>query len=86
MCILNTNCRSFFCLLYCIYLVNIISKGRYLVTVIDVCVSSLLILNPDQCFSLHSCFTSDRINLSPFTKDFRGEEHNEYKLIFDALP
>jgi len=33
---------------------------------------------------VHSCFSSDRINLSPFTKDFRGEEHNEYNLIFDA--
>ncbi len=32
--------------------------------------------------SIHSCFTSDRINLSPFTKDFRGEEHYEYKVIF----
>ena len=25
----------------------------------------------------HSCFSSDRINLSPFTKDFRGEEQQE---------
>ncbi len=32
--------------------------------------------------TVHSCFTSDRINLSPFTKDFRGEEHYEYKVIF----
>ena len=31
---------------------------------------------------VHSCFSSDRINLSPFTKDFRGEEHYEYQLIF----
>ncbi len=31
---------------------------------------------------VHSCFSSYRINLSPFTKDFRGKEHNEYKLIF----
>ncbi len=34
---------------------------------------------------LHSCFSSYRINLSPFTKDVRGEGHNEYKHIFDAL-
>ena len=26
----------------------------------------------------HSCFSSDRINLSPFTKDFRGEEQQEF--------
>ncbi len=33
-------------------------------------------------YLLNSCFISDRINLSPFTKDFRGEEHIEYKQIF----
>jgi len=31
---------------------------------------------------VNSCFSSDRINLSPFTKDFRGEEHNENNIIF----
>ena len=30
----------------------------------------------------HSDFSSDRINLSPFTKDFRGEDHKEFYLIF----
>ena len=29
----------------------------------------------NKAFALHSGFSSPRINLSPFTKDFRGEEH-----------
>ena len=32
--------------------------------------------------SENSCFSSDRINLSPFTKDFRGEEQQEITSIF----
>lgn len=32
----------------------------------------------------HSGFSSDRINLSPFTKNFREEEQYEYQQIFDA--
>ncbi len=34
---------------------------------------------------VHSCFSSYRITLSPFTKDFCEEEHNEYKKILVAI-
>ena len=36
---------------------------------------------------VNSGFFSNRINLSPFTKDFRGKEQlNEYYTIFVTLP
>ncbi len=34
---------------------------------------------------VHSCFSSYRINISAFTKDFREEEHNEYKKILVTI-
>ncbi len=34
---------------------------------------------------VHSCFSSYCINISAFTKDFREEEHNEYKKILVTI-
>jgi len=36
-------------------------------------------------FRLYSGFSSDRINLSPFTKDFRGEEQTRVSWNFLRL-
>jgi len=61
---------------------NVLVIKNVFVTVVVKCVVVGVIPAACNTKSVHSCFSSDRINLSPFTKDFRGEEHYEYKLIF----
>ena len=45
-------------------------------------ISNLLYLNQKLSAIDNSGFSSERINLSPFTKDFRGEEHSKSVSLF----
>ena len=41
-----------------------------------------MILSKKSSFEINSGFSSERTNLSPFTKDFRGEEHSKSVSLF----